>query len=629
MMQKPNQCFRNLPLGTTKPQGWIQEQMVRDLEEGFAGRLDQLTERASTDLFRDRIDSSKEHEAWWDSETRGNWLWGYVMMAYLADHDQHKARVDQLMADLKATQDDDDYIGIYAKGERYNHPPGENGELWGQSRALLSMLAYYELIGDETYLTAVEKAMQLTMKYYGPGKSYFQIDGTEEFIGLGGLTHGLCFVDVAEWLYALTDNEAYRDFGIWLYQDFCNVPGRFPDDDMKLQNLLIEDRRLAAHAVHPAEHLRAVIWAYFMTGDIDKKRALENAFKKLRLYTVPSGALIGDEAIHGLPMPDVGYEYCTMTELMLSMSSAVQKYGTANFAEWIENLTFNAAQGARFTDGSGVCYLSLENRFQATADLPDSYAAFHRGGRYKYSPTHEDVACCCNPNAVRLMPHYVSRMWMRLNAGDGLVAATYGPSTLTTSVAGVPLTIVQETNYPFSDTILFKVSPETDVEFSLHLRKPAWATQMQVDIQGGGVREESGYMIVNKKWAVGDVVAVTFTAEIEAVYSANGEYSIRRGPLQYAMNIPHEAHSIKSYPLDGFHDYDIMAQDLKQAYQVLILDTAKPSFGLEFATCKDSDERRPWDNSPVMLKAETMQLVPMGSTVLRRSTFPMKRTNSG
>ena len=122
--------FSVLPLGAVRPTGWILEQLNRDLKDGFASRLDELTDHASNDLFKHRIDTSKDHFAWWDSETRGNWLWGYTMMAYLSADAASRARIDGLVADLKATQDPDGYIGIYSEADRYNHAPGENGELW-------------------------------------------------------------------------------------------------------------------------------------------------------------------------------------------------------------------------------------------------------------------------------------------------------------------------------------------------------------------------------------------------------------------------------------------------------------------------------------------------------------------
>src|SRR5512140_1668288 len=145
--------FRTLPLGAVRPGGWMLAQMRRDLEHGFAARLDRLTPHAARDLFRERIGSSDDYFAWWDAETRGNWLWGYVMMAHLAGLPGHQARVAELVAGLVATRDDDGYIGIYAADAgRFAHAPGENGELWAQSRALLPLIAQVEATGDAALL---------------------------------------------------------------------------------------------------------------------------------------------------------------------------------------------------------------------------------------------------------------------------------------------------------------------------------------------------------------------------------------------------------------------------------------------------------------------------------------------
>jgi hypothetical protein len=617
--------FSVLPLGVVRPTGWILEQLNRDLKDGFASRLDELTDHASNDLFKHRIDTSKDHFAWWDSETRGNWLWGYTMMAYLSADAASRARIDGLVADLKATQDPDGYIGIYSESDRYNHPQGENGELWSQSRALLIFLAYYELTRDEIYLKAAEDAAQLTMRHYGPGRSYFRADDSGVIAAAGGLFHGLCYVDVMEWLYHLTGNTRYRDFGVWLYQDFNAIPTRTLNDDMKLGHLLEYSLPFTGHAAHTAEHFRALLWAYLMTGDPAMKQAIETAITKLRLYSVPSGALIGDESIHGLPMPDMGYEYCAMTELMWSLSSALQKFGDSVYADWIENLTFNAAQGARFPDGSGICYLSTENRLEAVASRPDSYSFWHRYGRFKYSPTHEDIAVCCNPNAVRLMPHYVNQMWMRLNDRLGVAAMTYGPSTLTTEINGVSVTIEQETRYPFSEAVTLTITPVSEVEFVLYLRKPGWSVDTAVAVEGADISEDDGFVVLSKKWSPGDTVRLTFTARIEPVLNPNGEYSVRRGPLQYAMPIPHEEHPIKSYPVPSFHDYNLTPQDLSQAYHVLFLDEAQPDLGLAYRVNPRVNWDRPWDAPPAELVADSISLVPLGCAVLRRSTFPMKR----
>ena len=201
MSPKTSSHFETLPLGAVRPIGWLQAQLRRDLTEGFAGCLDALTARAATDLFTHRIASSSQQFAWWDSETRGNWLWGYTLMAFLADLPEHQARVITLLEALKNTQDRDGYLGIYAPASRYAHGESENGELWAQSRAVLALLTYYEFSGDATYLDAARRAVDLTLAHYSPDRPYFCAAAAIDRDASTGLTHGLCYVDVVEWLY--------------------------------------------------------------------------------------------------------------------------------------------------------------------------------------------------------------------------------------------------------------------------------------------------------------------------------------------------------------------------------------------------------------------------------------------
>jgi len=250
--------FERLPLGAIKPIGWIKAQLLRDLDHGFAGCLDQLSPHAAHDLFTHRIASSEQQVAWWDAETRGNWLWGYVLMAHLADHPAHIQRARELLADLKRTQDTDGYLGIYSIESRYDHGDGENGELWAQSRALLALLACYEFSGDGAYLEAVIRAVDLTLRHYPLDRSYFRSNSTTARDALTGLTHGLCYTDVLEWLYMITRNERYRAFGVRLYREFSAMPRPFPNDDLALPNLLENKANFSGHAVHTAEHLRAL-----------------------------------------------------------------------------------------------------------------------------------------------------------------------------------------------------------------------------------------------------------------------------------------------------------------------------------------------------------------------------------
>ena len=472
-MMQAMPSFRVLPLGAVRPRGWLRAQLLRDLDHGFAGQLDALTPHARHDLFRDRIVSSEDYLAWWDAETRGNWLWGYVMMAHLADAPAHRARAAALVRQLLATRDDDGYLGIYGPQGRFRHAPGENGELWAQSRALLALVALHELTGEAAIESAVRGAVDLTLACYPEGTPYFQRGARLGRDIITGLTHGLCYLDVLEWLYDRTRDRRYAEAGIRLYREFSAMPLPFPNDDLALSRLADPAPLLHGHAVHTAEHLRALLWVHAIAPGAVTADIVARALDRIRLYRLPSGALLGDECIHGCPLPEAAYEFCTSTELAFSLSSAVQKLGLAELGDWLETLAYNAVQGARLPDGSAIAYLSADTRLRATADRRDAHSPGAPGRRFKYSPTHDDVACCCNPNAVRVLPQFVARMWQRLDASEeGVAAVAYGPSELRTRIAGVEVRLVEETGYPFEDAVEVAIEPERPVEFTLLLRRP-------------------------------------------------------------------------------------------------------------------------------------------------------------
>jgi len=617
-------AMRRLPAGAVRPLGWALAQMRRDLTEGFAGCLDALSPHVRRDLFRDRIASSADQMAWWDAESRGNWLWGYTLMAHLAGLRTHETRAAELLESLMCSQDDDGYLGIYSREHRYAHAAGENGELWAQSRALLPLIALYECTGQERALDAVRRAAALTLDRYPRGTGCFRRGDAVDRDSLTGLTHGLCYLDVLEWLHDATGDARYATAALGFYREFSAMSRPFPNDDLARPNLEDPRRSFGGHAVHTAEHLRAALWVHALDPSALPTEALRRGLGRLRQNRLPSGALLGDENIHGLAVPEAAYEYCTLTELLLSLSSCLAKQGAAGTGDWMEALAFNAAQGARLADGSAVAYLSADTRLWATASRPDSHSSPAPGRRYKFSPTHDDVACCCSPNATRMLPHYVAHQWMRLTREPGLAATCYGPCEVHTRIGPTSVRIVEETRYPFSSSIDFHVDPEQPVEAALMLRRPGWATRVGMSCPGTRVVEGAEWLRVEKTWRAGDRVRLTFAFPIRLDPYANGELAVCRGPLQYALPVAARRLEIARHATEGFLDLDFEPEDLGPAYRLPVLDSSRPDCGFAFEDVEGTDPRSPWAEPPHRLVAGELRLLPLGSTVLRRAAFPAR-----
>ena len=122
---------------------------------------------------------------WWNGETTGNWLDGFIRAAYFSGDAAAKRRVDALVTQMLAMQEADGYLGIYPKARRGESPiVGQNGEFWTQACLYRGLLAYHELTGRADVLAAVERAAKLMISKYGPNHRYWG-----EKIPRGGPTH--------------------------------------------------------------------------------------------------------------------------------------------------------------------------------------------------------------------------------------------------------------------------------------------------------------------------------------------------------------------------------------------------------------------------------------------------------
>lgn len=607
-------AMRRLPLGSTVPRGWMRAQMRRDLATGFAGCLDALSPHVARDLFRERLDDATCHAGWWDAESRGNWLWGYTMLGHLSGSVDHRTRADALVRELRATQDADGYLGIHSATARYPSGDAENGELWAQSRAILVLLAHYELAGEAASLESARRAADLTLTKYGPGRSHFGRHSTQS--DRTGQTHGLCFADALEMLHESTGDHRYRHFARWMLDDFDAWPVPFPNDDLAAANLADPERPLRGHAVHTVEHLRALAFG----GAQDASR-LHSALRKLRLSATTSGAVIGDESLHGLPAPGAGYEYCTLTELTFSLARLAQHLADPGLADWLERLVFNAAQASRSADGRAVAYLCSDTRLDALASRPDSYSLLSgRHGRFKLSPTHDDVACCCNPNATRLLPHYVAAMWMRCSDGPALAALAYGPSELHTVVDGQPVAIVQDTAYPFEDEIRFTVTVGAPLRMRVQLRRPGWAAAARVE--GATHREDNAWISIERSWRGSTSFVLRLDQPVVAGRYPGGDVAVLRGPLQFVQPVPHRSRVLRAHSREPWCDQELLPADPEDVAAGLpVLECSQPDLGLTVTRDSRGDPDDPWSDPPLRLLGGGFELVPIGAAPLRRAAF--------
>jgi hypothetical protein len=617
--------FELLRFGEVMPEGWIREQVNRDLKVGFAGHLPEVAPfTCGAEIFGANRNTPGHYQnagggswggaegAWWKGETEGNWRSGNTMLALLSGLPEERAVADANVHYLLKTQDPDGYMGIYGPTLRWAGGDVDNGELWTQTCIFRGLIAYYEATGNADVLKAVERAVQLTMSHYG--------DGIRDPYGAETQNHNLMFVDVMERLYDLTGNTAYRDFGVYLYRDYS----KDMQTDVALGTLVAGNHPFMGHGATTYEGLRVPIWAAYVTGDPLLRAAADEALAKAWPHVSPTGGPVSNEFIANKPTdPDLGgYEGCGEKEWMTSLLSAAQKTGRAMIAEQAETTFYNSVQGSRLPDGTGVDYVTTDNLYRIDGAIMN---------RVIFSPAHEDVADCCAPNFTQIGAIFIRNMWMR--SQDGLAAVLYGPCDVHTTVKDVPVALAEETTFPFSESLHIKVDPKAPVAFVVRLRVPSWANSVTALSAGAEISRAGDWLLVSKTWQPGDDIDLSFGAQVQPVPANNGEFYLRRGPLFYALPIGAIKRPVKDYPLPGFHDYFFFPAVWAQGHYAIERSSAKPAFSL--VQVPAADARYPWDAAPERLEAsmldqgtgkvEKVSLVPMGSgeAILRRMTFPM------
>ncbi len=612
--------LEQLPLNAVKPTGWLQQELQKNLN-GFTGHLDSLVpdlivkddiygkNRLSKDTKSKNVGAVAEagdwqvQYLWWNSETQSNWLDGLMRTAVLLNDPAALKRVGQIIDRLLATQDADGYLGIYDAALRYKFDQ-ENGELWAKTTLYRVLLGWYEYTKDEKVLNAVLNAVDNVMLAYPIHQShpFYSVNPDA-----GGLTHGLAFTDVLEQLYALTKKQGYMDYALFLYEDFSK---QTLNEDAQFHKLLDIDLPLKGHGVHTYEHLRSVVAAYYASGNPAMQVALDHFLAKIKRTTSASGGPIGDEFIGGrVATGALGYEFCSLHELMAGWISLYTKSANGVYGNNAEHLFFNAALGNTHPSESAICYLKQDNAFSLTGGNNGDTTDRHQT-RYRYSPVHKEAAVCCVPNAGRIVPFYVQNMWMK--DADGLVASLLGPCEVHTTIKEHPVTIQVETEYPFGNAIKFKMRCPQPTQFALKIRKPAWAVGVQASLP---YQELDGFLVFDQRWGNVDFT-LSFSSEIVRRETNQHAVYFESGPFVLCNVLSAKQEVTKTYAFAG------LRESVYNPVQFAVLQYIREKVVLVANRAHTFSTKL---FNPDTGQKEAIMLEPMTRTILRQVTFPVKQ----
>ncbi len=497
-----------LPIGSVTPRGWLRHQLELE-RDGMTGRLAEVSAW---------LDFAKV--AWANKDGVGSggweelpyWLKGYGDLGYVLKDDAVIAQARKWIEAVMNSQREDGWFGPRDMLAGLGGKP----DLWPNMVMLNVFQSYHEATGDPRALEVMKRYLKWenTLPESAFGEGYWPKLRAGDNI------------ESALWLYNRTGEP-------WLLELAKKI-----HRGMARWNHDIVDW----HNVNIAQGFRAGTLVWPLSRDANDLQSAERNYQKvMSLYgQQPGGTFVGDENCRpGYLDPRGGFETCGIVEFMHSFELLTRATGQPIWADRCEEIALNSFPAAMTPDQKGLHYLTAVNQVQL--DSKNKSPGVQNGGTmFSHSPF--EVYRCCQHNVSHGWPYYAEEMWLA-TADNGLCASLYAASEVTAKVAGgVKATIHEETDYPFNDTITFKLTLPESTRFPLYLRVPQWCDGASVEINGTAVDVKPkplSFIVLDRQWKNGDVVTLHLPMQIAIrrwPKNCNAA-SVSYGPLAFSLAI--------------------------------------------------------------------------------------------
>lgn len=520
--------YIELPLGSISPEGWLLAQL-RIMNQGSTGHLDETY----APLKNDNGWLGGKGES---LEATPYWLDGAVPLAWLLDDPALKAKVMKYIDWVLNNQRPSGYFGPFTKYEQetgHTVEQADQGDDWWPRMIMLKVLQqYYSATEDPRVIPFMTRYFRF---------QYENLSDSTELINryIEQTANSRCQENtmMVYWLYNQTKDpfliglaEKLRkqtyEWDTWLGNRDWLIGAAVQQNDINWT------RR---HGVNVAMAIKTPAVYYQAGGDPKYLSALKTGFTDLMaLHGLPNGIFSADEDLHG-NAPTQATELCAIVEAMYSLEVAIAITGDNTYMDALERMAFNALPAQTTDDYNMRQYLQMPNQVYVSAgDYDFSYCehlsnAFGaRTGWY-----------CCLVNMHQGWTKYATHLWYA-TPDNGLAALVYGPSTVTAKVGkGIPVTIEEETGYPFEGAIRFSIKLPESAAFPLELRIPSWCEEATITLNGTRLTTEKGNRIarIERTWNNNDQLTVEFPMQVRTTNWARNSRAVERGPLVYALKV--------------------------------------------------------------------------------------------
>lgn len=305
-----------------------------------------------------------------------------------------------------------------------------------------------------------------------------------------------------------------------------------------------EQTTAEGHAVRALYLFCGMVDVALETGDeglLEASRRLWHNVTQRRMYV--TGAVGSDfygerfTFDYDLPNDRAYAETCANIALVFWAHRMLQAEVDGTYADTMERALYNGVLSGISLDGKRFFYVN------PLAVWPEACA--HRYDLRDVKPVRQgwfDCACC-PPNIARLIASIGQYIYGQ--GPDTAYVHLYAASEADLDVAGTRVRLVQETDYPWGETVALTVHPARTGEFTVAVRIPGWCRGARLSVGGQAVPVEGvmrrGYARIQRVWQEGDRIELTLPMPVERVRSHPrvrenaGRVALQRGPLVYCL----------------------------------------------------------------------------------------------
>ncbi|WP_168205240.1 aceric acid hydrolase [Bythopirellula goksoeyrii] len=489
------------------------------------------------------------HGAKWNDGDFYKWLEAAIATVAVTDDSQLRDAINQSIEAIGLAQRPDGYIHtpvlIAQRNGDTNAKPFQDRhafEMYNMGHLMTTGCIHYRVTGETTLLDISKKAADYLIET-------FRNPTPEQARNSICPSHYMGAVE----LYRTTGEARYLD----LAKNFLAMRNLVTDggDDNQDRIPFVEQREAVGHAVRANYLYAGAADLYAETGESDLLEPLEAAWNNMvskKMYiTGACGALYDGASPDGsadqqhitrvhqsygrnyqLPNTTSHNETCANIANLMWSWRMFQLTGDAKYVDVLELALYNSILSGVSLSGTEYFYV---NPMRVVDPLPTSL-------RYPRTRQPFFVSFCCPPNLLRTIAEISGYAYSK--SENTFWLNLYGANTVSMEFLGEPLTISQQTAYPWNGIVQLQIEACPKQEFAINLRIPEWADGATVAVNDEQLETLSivkGFCQIRRRWKIGDRVELNLPMQAKLmranplVEETTNQVAVQRGPIVYCL----------------------------------------------------------------------------------------------